>query len=385
VKISFVSTFFPYRGGIAHFNALLHRELKKRGHEIQAINFKRQYPAVLFPGKTQEETNASTPDAYKIPSLRILDSINPWTWLKAGLLVRKSNPDIVLFRYWLGFFAPVYFVISLAVKLFSNTKVIYIVDNFYPHEKRPGDELLLWLATRLPDGYLTLSSIVQQDLKTDQPKAICTVAPHPVYDIFGHAQDKEAARRELGIGPAKKVVLFFGYIRAYKGLDLLLEAVPEILLSQPDTIFLIAGEFYSNEQEYQKLIDTLNIRSHLKLHTSYIPNNEVAKFFSAADCVVLPYKSATQSGIVQIAYHFNLPAIVTNVGGLGEIVVDKKTGLLIQDRSATAVSDAVISFFKDYKPEDFRSEIETVKKQYSWPYFASQLEELMRGLTQPDQ
>jgi len=381
VKISFISTFFPYRGGIAHFNALLYKQLTSRNHHVEAINFSRQYPSLLFPGKSQEEQNQSSQADFQIPNKRILDSINPFSWLRVGLKVRASNPDFLLFRYWLSFFAPAYFVICAVSKVFRKTKVIYIVDNLHPHEKRPGDSFLLWLATRLADGYITLSSKVEQDLKSYIPNAICFKAPHPVYNIFGEVISKTEARKLLKLELQKPVILFFGYIRAYKGLDILLKAIPKIIDKLPDATFLIAGEFYSNEAQYKALIEELSIQDVVQLHNNYIPNNEVTQYFCASDCVVLPYKSATQSGIVQIAYNFNTPAIVTNVGGLAEIVQHEKTGLLVENGNPDSLAEAVINFYNNYNTQDFISEIEREKKKYSWGYFTDQLENLMQELS----
>ncbi len=381
MKISFISTFYPYRGGIAHFNALLFNELRARSHKLEAINFIRQYPKLLFPGKSQEEQDKTYNDVYDINAKRVLDSINPFSWIKTALKVRASNPEIILFRYWISFFAPAYFVISFIATLFRKTKVIYIVDNFHPHEKRPGNKVLLWLATRRVDGYMTMSSTVESDLKHYLPNAVLKKAPHPVYNIFGKPVSKEEARKKLDLTQDANVVLFFGYIRDYKGLDILLKAIPSIVDERPNTMFVIAGEFYSNEKTYTELISSLNLEPYLMMHTSYIPNQEVAKFFCAADCVLLPYKQATQSGIVQIAYHFNKPVIATEVGGLSEMIIHGKTGYLVKGCTPEAISESVVKFFTAFDPMACRTEIENEKKKYSWSHFSETLEELFDELT----
>ncbi|NTW50204.1 MAG: glycosyltransferase [Chlorobiales bacterium] len=377
MKISYISTFYPLRGGIAHFNALLFQALAGRGHTLRAITFSRQYPKLLFPGKTQDE-QGNEDELYKTNAEVLLDSINPLSWIQVGMKVRSFNPDIVLFKYWITFFAPCYFVISLFAKVGRKTRVVYVLDNFHPHEQRPGDKLLLWLATRFVDGYIVMSDKVEQDLKKYFPNPKYEKAPHPIYNIFGDAIPTPEARRNLGLSEQGKVILFFGYIRKYKGLDILLEALPEIVQHHPDLKVLIAGEFYEDEALYRKKIDELNLWPHIILKSDYIPNNEVSRYFCAADCVVLPYRSATQSGIVQIAYHFDRPSIVTNVGGLSEVVLDEKTGYVTREGDAKAIANAVRRFYNEQGQIDFQSNIRKEKEKYSWETFATAVETLCK-------
>ncbi|NTW48451.1 MAG: glycosyltransferase [Chlorobiales bacterium] len=379
MKISYISTFYPLRGGIAHFNALLFQALAGRGHTLRAITFSRQYPKLLFPGKTQEE-QGSEEELYKTNAEVLLDSINPFSWIRVGLKVRAFNPDVVLFKYWITFFAPSYFVISLLAKAGRKTKVVYILDNFHPHERRPGDKLLLWLATRLVDGYVAMSDKVEQDLKAYLPHPKYEKAPHPIYNIFGDAMPMSEARRKLDLPEQGKVILFFGYIRKYKGLDILLEALPEIVRQHPDMMLLIAGEFYGDEEAYRKKIDELKLWPHIVLKSDYIPNDEVSRYFCAADCVVLPYRSATQSGIVQIAYHFERPSIVTNVGGLSEVVIDEKTGYVTRESDPKSIAKAVDRFYAEQGCIDFQGNIQVEKKKYSWETFATAVEDLRKKL-----
>lgn len=380
MKFSYISTFFPLRGGIAHFNTLLYRELVTRGHQLKAITFSRQYPKLFFPGKTQEESGGGE-DIFKTHAEVLLDSINPFSWIRVGLHVRKDAPNILLFKYWITFFAPSYFTVSLVAKAFRKTKVIFILDNFFPHERRPGDALLHALATRTADGYIAMSDKVEQDLQKHLPDAPYVKAPHPVYNIFGDAIAKTAARALLGLNPNEKVILFFGYIRKYKGLDLLLDALPQILKKHPDLKLLVAGEFYGDEEEYRKKIGDLGLWEHILLKSDYIPNHEVARYFCAADCIVLPYRSATQSGIAQIAYHFERPAIATNVGGLKEVVLDGKTGILSPNSKPEEIAKAVIRFYEASGKVDFVKHICEEKKKYSWENFASAIEQLAEKLT----
>lgn len=377
MKIVYISTFYPLRGGIAHFNALLTKTLTERGHRVKAITFSRQYPALLFPGKTQE-ADESENEFYPTHAEAILDSINPLTWIQVALRVIEEKPDAVLFKYWIPFFAPCYAVIGLLVRLFSRTKVIYILDNFMPHERRFGDGVLLWLATRFVDGYLVMSSLVERDLTESFPDAVFEKSPHPVYSIFGDSLSKDAARQALGLGASERVLLFFGYIRRYKGLDVLLDAMPEIVAAVPNVKLLVVGEFYGDEDLYREKILTLNLPQHLTLVSEYVPNSEVGKYFCACDVVVLPYRSATQSGIVQIATHFERPCIVTDVGGLSEAVKDGETGYVITPNSPDAIAEAVKKFFAAEPP--FAKALGREKQTQSWDNFAAALETVVTRL-----
>ncbi|MBC8044983.1 MAG: glycosyltransferase [Rhizobacter sp.] len=382
MKISYISTFYPLRGGIAHFNTLFYKTLTLRGHSVKAITFSRQYPKLLFPGKTQDEQAGET-EFYKTGAEVLLDSINPLSWMQVALRVVEQSPDAVLFKYWIPFFAPCYFVISLFVKLFSRAKVIYILDNFIPHEKRFGDGALRWLATRFVDGYIAMSDAVEHDLTRELPEARYKKSSHPVYDIFGEPVEKNIARAQLGIDQNAEVILFFGYIRKYKGLDVLLDAMPEIVKSKPRLKLLVVGEFYGDEQFYREKIGAMNLWPFITLVSDYVPNEHVAGYFCASDAVVLPYRSATQSGIVQIAYHFARPAIVTGVGGLGEVVIDGKTGFVVPPESPAPLAAAVIRFFGDTET-GFEANVKAEQKKYTWEAFAEAFEDLNRGLNTRD-
>src|SRR5579883_362563 len=379
MRIVIVGTAYPLRGGIAHYVALLYRTLVRRGHEVKVITFKRQYPSILFPGKSQEEKgDAGIP----IESEQIIDSINPITWMKAGAAAATFKPDLILFKYWLPFFAPAYGVIARTAKRLTRKKgrecnVAFIADNVLPHEKRPGDIAFTKFAFKYVDTFIVQSDAVERDLKTVYPSAKFVRLEHPIYEIFGEREGRSFARAKLNIPGDAPAILFFGYIRKYKGLDILLRALPTILSKLPNLRLIVAGEFYSDEQEYRALIEELKIpKENLVLATGYIPNSEVTKYFSAANVVVLPYRSATQSGIVQIAYNFDVLVIVTDVGGLAEIVIDGKSGLVAKDATPETVANKVIEYFAlDLEPKLTQGVIDE-KRKYSWDAFAEGVEQL---------
>ena len=323
MKIVIVSTAFPLRGGIAHYNALLVRALSAR-HEVEIITFKRQYPSFLFPGKTQEEQEGSE---HAIPAPQRVDSINPFNWLTVGREIRARKPDLLLFKYWMPFFGPCFGTIARVAKRGTKTDVVVICDNVIPHEHRPFDRLFTRYLFRSTNGFIVQSHAVEKELKEFWPSAMYRYVPHPVYEIFGSVIDKDVARKELGLS-STRVLLFFGYIRRYKGLHVLLEAMSRVVRSL-DVHLLIVGEFYDGEQQYRDVITSLDLGRHVSVHSAYVPNTDVARYFSAADAVVLPYLSATQSGIAQIAYNFGRPVIVSDVGGLSEVVLDGESGFIL--------------------------------------------------------
>ena len=373
MRITYLSTFFPLRGGIAHFNERFAAELLGRGHAVRAITFSRQYPKLLFPGKTQEETGGAAGAAPIAAEVRV-DSIGPWTWWRTGRSIRRDAPDVLLFKYWISFFAPCFWAIALLARGNRRTRAVYVVDNFIPHENRPGERLLRWLAFRGVDGCLVMSEAVEKDIRAAHPRLPIERSPHPVYDNFGAARDPSEARRQLKLPEDAVVALFFGYIRPYKGLDLLIEAFPSRAELHPRLHLVIAGECYEDEQRYRDLVKASPAAGRIHYFGDYIPNDAVATYFSAADVLVLPYRTATQSGIVQIAYHFERPCIVSDVGGLGEVVVDGATGYVVPATGGEALVEGMRRYLNG--PKDMRQAIRQERRKYAWDAFAEALERL---------
>lgn len=371
MKIAYLSTFYPFRGGIAQFNAALHDELKK-DHEVKAFNFSRQYPNILFPGETQFVTDKDT--AAAIPNDRILDTINPFTYLSAARKIWNWKPDVLVTKFWMPFFAPSLGTVAGKLRK-KGVKTIAVLDNVIPHEKRPGDDALIRYFLKRYDGYIAMSKQVEGDLLSLKPNANYLYHPHPLYDHFPPPVNKEEARKKLGIPSDKKVLLYFGFIRDYKGLDLLIEAMKDL----PDDYHLIiAGESYGSFDKYDELIKKGGQSDRIHKFVRYIDDNEVPLFYSAADVCMLTYKSATQSGIVAIAYHYNLPVIVSDVGGLRESVEPFNAGVVVDHPNTQDIVKGVNSFFE--RPNFYRESINSAKKQLSWESLASSFNSLVKQL-----
>lgn len=330
------------------------------GHRVVLYSFSLQYPGFLFPGTTQF-TDDPAPEGLLIRTT--LNSVWPPTWIATGMAIRKEKPDHVVARFWLPFMAPSTGT-ALRVARRGGVRTTGLVDNYMPHESRPGDRLLSGYFTGACSDFVAMSKSVQRDLmqRTGKP---CRYAPHPVYDIYGTALSSDAARRALHLPQGVPLVLFFGLIRPYKGLDLLLEALGDT----PDVHALIAGEPYGSWAPYQQIIERRGLSGRVHLFTDYIPNQQVHLFFSAADLVVQPYRSATQSGISQIAFHFDKPVIVTRVGGLPEIVEDGVNGFAV-DVDAAAVAEAIKRYFKQQNGAEMALNIRHLKATYSWRHLA---------------
>ena len=371
MKIVLVGPFPPFRGGISDLNAALADHLSKR-HEIHAINFTTQYPKVLFPGKTQFKKGDS---AQEVDSIRCLSSINPFSWRKTAYKIIDIVPDLVLFRFWLPFFAPAFSGVAKKIRKYSDATIMVICDNIIPHEERLLDTRLTKRFFGFIDSFIVLSKKVENELLSFVPEAKYKYSPHPIYSIFNNTLSKEQAKAELKLA-TKKVLLFFGLIREYKGLDILINAMEKIKTELEDYTLLIVGECYENENKYTELIKKAGITDNVKCHYSFIPDNEVGKYFSAADVVVLPYKTASQSGIVQIAYHFDTPVIVSNVGGLPEIVDEGKTGYCVEPNS-NAFAKAIKAFYENDNISEMNSNISQYKSQFSWDAMVKAIEKLV--------
>ena len=373
MKIAILSCFYPYRGGISQFNACLYGELSKE-HIVKAFNFKRQYPEFLFPGKTQ----FVTPDDEAVPveSESLLDTANPFSYGKTFRAIRDWNPDILIVRYWMSYFAPSLGYITRRMK--KHCKVISILDNVIPHEPHFFDAPLTKYFLKGSTGCITLCEAVSKDLLDLKKDARYTVLQHPLYSHFGNKMTREEAEDKLGLEKGKKNILFFGLIRTYKGLDILLEAFGEL---SDEYQLIIAGEPYGSFDKYQKIIDSLPNRQNIHTWLKYIKDSEVTDYFSAADIAVLPYRSATQSGISSVSYHFEVPMIVTDVGGLKETIGDRGTGIVAADGQPETVAAEIIRYFNtpDLKDE-FVKNIRMEKERLSWKRFASGLLEFAEEL-----
>ena len=360
MTITVLSTAFPLRGGIAHYVALLVAALRTK-HDVSVLTFKRQYPAFLFPGKTQEETGG---EGHDTPAPQVMDSINPFNWISVGLRIRRERPDLIIFKYWLPFFGPCFGTIAALARSNGHTRVMLICDNVIPHERRPGDILFTRYMLRFSDRYIVQSKIVLKDLLSLKPEAVYRLVPHPIYSGFGDAMGKDAARKQLGITESR-VLLFFGYIRRYKGLHILLEAFAAMPQDVP-TRLLVVGEFYGGEEEYRAKIDQLGLQDRITLVGRYVPNEEIPVFFSAADAVVLPYLSATQSGISQIAFHFETPLVITDVGGLSEAVEHGVHGMIVAPNDPRALTAALNEFYSKGLGPSFAANMQRDKHRFTW-------------------
>ncbi len=369
MRITLIGPFPPFRGGISDFNYSLFKELSK-SHELQIINFSTLYPKLLFPGKSQFKTATG----HLINSDRILSSINPLTWRKSAHKIIDFQPEIVIIHYWLPFFAPTFSTVIGVLKKRLNVKVIAICHNIIPHENHNIYQLFTKKLLTKIDRFLVMSDSVKSVLLKFIPSAKYKVSPHPIYNIFGDIIDKDKARLNLGI-KAKKVILFFGMIREYKGLDILLNGIPKIKQKLNDFIVIVAGESYENTNKYYSIIEKLKIQDNVDLRLKFIDDSEVSQYFSAADIVALPYRSATQSGITQIAYNFDRPVIISDVGGLAEIALDGKTGYVVPPQP-DEFAKAIIRFFQTNKFHEFSQNVKIHKKLYTWKNFEDNLMEL---------
>ena len=370
MKIVMIGTAYPMRGGIAHYIARLYKKFIQRGHDVKIISFKRQYPSIFFPGKTQQDLSQ---EVEVLPSEPILDSIGPFSWLRAFWRIYRYQPDLIVFKYWMPFFAPCYAAVSFLTRLFTKTKILYICDNIVPHESNPLDKFLTRLGLWNVHYFIVMSKTVLKSLLAFKPDANFREAPHPVYDNFQINYDQKTAREELGFAFEDRVLLFFGYVRQYKGLHILIQAMSHIL-EKMKVKLLVAGEFYDDKKKYTDLIDEQDLKDAIFIFDDYIPNEKVGMFYAAADVVVLPYISATQSGIIQIAYHYDKPVITTNVGGLPEVTEEGKTGYVVPAENPEALADAVVKFFSGNDRSEFPKFIAKYKKRFSWDRLAEEIE-----------
>lgn len=369
MKIAFLGTAYPFRGGLAAFNERLARAYQLQGDEVKIFTFTTQYPNFLFPGKSQFSDAAEPAD---LDIERCLSSINPISWLKTAKKINRYQADVVVTRFWLPFMGAA--LGSVLRLLNKNIQVVCIVDNLIPHEKRIGDKQLTRYFLPPVDGFLCMSEAVREDFKYFSTKAPVVYSPHPIYD-YGALLPKSVALEKLELNPNKKWILFFGIIRDYKGLDWLIEAFAKTNYIENNYQLLIAGEFYTDDQPYRRMIQGLKLDDYIVLHDRFISDQDVGLYFNAVDLVVQPYKHATQSGVAQIAYHFEKPMIVTDVGGLGEIVPNEKAGFVVQP-NVEAIANGIDRYFNENREAEFTQGVQHEKSKYSWEIFISNLKKL---------
>lgn len=363
MKIIIIGSAHPYRGGLATFNERLATEFQSEGHDVEMITFTLQYPSFLFPGKTQY---TDSPKPEKLQITRKINSTNPFNWLKVGREIRKKNADLVIFCYWMSFMAPSFGTIARKIRKNGKTKCIALVHNMIPHEQNIIDKILPPYFVKSMDGFIALSKSVVDDInkfdKKDKPK---TFSPHPIYDHYGIRIDRENALQELGLSSESRYVLFFGLVRAYKGLDLLLDAFADSRIKDSNIKLIVAGEFYQEEKLYRDQISRLGLEDKVIIHNEFIPDEKVNLYFSACDIIAQTYKSATQSGVTQIAFHFEKPMLVTNVGGLSEIVINNESGYVTEPDPAE-ISNSIVDFFSNNRSQTFENRVAQEKRKYAW-------------------
>jgi glycosyltransferase involved in cell wall biosynthesis len=363
----------PLRGGLASYNERLAREFQNQGHRVSIYSFSLQYPGFLFPGTTQF---SSEPPPAGLEINTVINSINPLNWIQVGRRIKKEMPDMIVVRYWLPFMGPCLGTILRIAKKNRHSRLVCIADNIIPHEKRFGDTAFTKYFVKPVDAFITMSEKVLKDVKQIAPSKPAKYVAHPLYDNFGERVNKETARIKLAIDPADKIILFFGFIRKYKGLDILLDAMRLLKTDHPTQHIklLVAGEFYEDRKPYDEQVKKLAIEDSLILRTEFIADSDVKYFLCAADAVVQPYRNATQSGVTPLAYHFEVPMIVTNVGGLPALVPDNKVGL-VAEPNAEAIAQKILEFFEK-GADHFMPGLKEEKKKYSWELMVNEILDL---------
>lgn len=375
-KVIIIGPGHPLRGGLATFNQRLAKEFIESGHECSICSFSLQYPRIFFPGKSQY-TEEPAPEGLVIRSL--INSINPFNWISVGNKLKNENPDIIVVRFWIPLMGPALGTILRIVKKNKHTKIICIADNVIPHEHRPGDTTFTSYFLKSCDAFITMSEKVMADLRLFQKSKPGKIIQHPLYDNFGSPLSKEEAREKLKIKNEELIILFFGFIRHYKGLDILLHAMADERIKKAGIKLMIAGEFYEDKRQCLDLIDQLKIKDQLILKSDFIPDSEVRNYLCAADAVIQPYRNATQSGVTPLAYHFEKPMVVTNVGGLASLVPHEKVGL-VAEPTPQAIADAILRFYQ-LGENYFIPHLRTEKQKYSWSNLVNAVTKLAEGIT----
>jgi glycosyltransferase involved in cell wall biosynthesis len=374
-KVVIIGPAHPLRGGLATFNQRLAREFILSGYDCSIYSFSLQYPSFLFPGKTQY-TNEAAPEGINIHT--VINSVNPLNWIKIGNRLKKERPDIIVVRFWLPFMGPALGTILRRVRKNKHTRIVCIADNVIPHEKRFGDKPFTKYFLKSCDAFITMSEKVMEDLRLFEKTKPMKLVQHPLYDNFGDIISKTEARKHLGLPENEKIVLFFGFIRKYKGLDLLFDAMSN--LKGSGIKLLVAGEFYEDAKPYKQQIEKIGISDQLILRTDFIPDSEVKYYLCAADAVIQPYRNATQSGVTPLAYHFEKPMIVTNVGGLPALVPHEKAGLVVAPEPK-AIADGILKFYQ-LGESYFIPHLRNEKLKYSWANLVNTITKLAEERTE---
>ena len=370
MRIALLGPLAPWRGGLSQYLGLLGEALMAQA-EVRGVTFTRQYPGFLFPGASQVDPAAERP---RFPVEPLLDSIGPWSWSRTARHLERFAPGAVVLKWWMPFFAPA-FASSVGPLRRRGTRVVLVCDNLVPHERRPFDSALTRWMLRQSDGYLVMSESVERDLDRLKPRAPRRRVAHPLYAQFDRGRwSRETARRHLGL--EGDVALFFGYVRRYKGLDILLEAWRRVRALRPATL-VVAGEFYEDPAPSRRLAEAAG---GVRLLERYLPDEEVEAVFRAADVAVLPYRSATQSGVTHVAYALDTPVITTRVGGLAETVREGETGLVVPPEDPESLARAIVRFFAEGLSKKFSTGIESLKREHSWEALAVRTVELVDEL-----
>ena len=373
LNIAYLSVFYPYRGGIAQFNAALYRALEELGHHQTAYTFTRQYPDILFPGSSQFIDAGDTADP--IPAKRVLDTINPLNWLSVASMINASAPDMLLTQLWMPFMGPAFG--TVARRMQKDCVKLCVVHNALPHEPRPGDKTFTKFMLAAHDGLIAISDAVEHDLQSMKLNKPILRREHPIYTHFGIPVSKQEARKQLGLPADKQLLLFFGFIREYKGLMQLIES----LKSLPESTHLvIAGEIYGSFDSYEQKIKELGLEARIHAHIRYISDTETPLFFCSADACVLPYVTATQSGIVAIAHHFEIPILATPVGGLPEALRHGDAGVLFKGTSPADITQGIKTFFDQSLSQHCIEGARRLKKELSWASLASDIIDFYRSI-----
>ena len=377
-KIVIVGPAHPLRGGgMSTFNERMAKAYADRGDNVEIFSFSLQYPSILFPGKSQF-TDEPAPEGIHIRST--INSINPLSWCHTGNIIRKLKPELVIFRYWIPFMGPALGTIARRIRRNKRSVIIAITDNVIPHEHRPGDKALTKYFLKPVQAFVTMSKSVMDDLNTFDTVKPRALSLHPLYDNYGAPLPRAEALKLLGLPEGYKYLLFFGLVRKYKGLDLLLQALAHPDLAHLPLKLIVAGEFYDDVEPYRELVKDLGIEDQVIMPNEFIPNAEVVRYFSAADLVVQPYRDATQSGVTQVAYHFDKPMVVSNVGALPEMVPDGKAGYVVNP-DTDAIAGAIRKFFEDGMQATFIEGVRSEKQKYSWENFLRTIDELITKIT----